>query len=106
MHFSAVSTSGAPTRAEQKAAAAWSRPSAPDDDATTAVVAHGLLGNLAVIRGASRMLLSDMELPAAERRKLLTMLDTQVDLMQGVLTDLVRGLPSQALAALDELGRR
>ena len=76
-----------------------------DGDAATAVVAHGLLGNLAVIRGASRMI-AEPELGQAEKEKLLRMVDAQIDLMQGVLTDLVRGLPSHALAALDDLRSR
>ena len=74
-----------------------------DSDAAAAVVAHGLLGNLAVIRGATRMLLADNDLDARERADLVEMLESQIDLMQGVLTDLGRGLPSNALAVLDEL---
>lgn len=77
----------------------------PDADTATAVVAHGLLGNLAVVRGVARLLMGEPDLPEAERTKLLELLDGQVDLMQGVLADLIRGLPSQALAALDELRR-
>lgn len=77
-----------------------------ESDATSAVVAHGLLGNLAVIRGAVRVLTADPALSDAERKRLLQMVDAQVDLVQGVLTDLVRGLPSHALAALDDLSGR
>jgi hypothetical protein len=86
----------------------WSRPAGPDPeaDAMTAIVAHGLLGNLAVIRGAARLLQSERQLGPEESERLFAMLDAQVELMQGVLTDLVRGLPSQALAALDDLRRR
>jgi hypothetical protein len=86
----------------------WAHPVEPEPeaDAMTAIVAHGLLGNLAVIRGAARLLQSERQLGTEERDRLFTMLDAQVDLMQGVLTDLVRGLPSQALAALDDLRRR
>jgi hypothetical protein len=79
---------------------------ASEADATAAVMAHGLLGNLAVVRGVARLLTHDDGLAAGERARLLEMLDSQVDLMQGVLTDLVRGLPTQALKALDELGQR
>jgi hypothetical protein len=104
-------TPGAPSNARERAARAWMpsptpHPVEPDSDASTAVVAHGLLSNLAVVRGVTRMLLGDPALGQSEREKLLSILDVQVDLMQGVLTDLVRGLPSQALAALDELRLR
>ena len=77
----------------------------PDADATTAVVAHGLLGNLAVIRGVARLLIGEHDMPEPDRSNLLEMLDSQVNLVQGVLTDLIRGMPSNALAALDELRR-
>lgn len=76
-----------------------------DVDASTAVVAHGLLGNLAVIRGAAQTLLSAPAIDARERERILRMLDAQAELMQGVLGDLVRGLPASALAALDHLRR-
>lgn len=76
-----------------------------DADASTAVVAHGLLGNLAVIRGAAQTLLSAAAMDVRERERILRMLDAQAELMQGVLGDLVRGLPASALAALDDLRR-
>jgi len=101
-----VSSPGVPANARDKAARVWARPAEPEGDAAAAVLAHGLLGNLAVIRGATRMLLAEPELDEEERAKLLQMVDVQIDLMQGLLTDLVRGLPSQALAALDDLGTR
>ena len=96
--------SGTSSSARDRAERAWA--GEPDADASTAVVAHGLLGNIAVIRGVARMLASEPELPRAERDKLIAILDTQVDLIQGVLADLVHGLPSQALAALEELRYR
>jgi hypothetical protein len=102
-----VST-GVSANAREKAALIWSRAAADDldGDAAAAVVAHGLLGNLAVVRGATRMLLADNDLGARQRADLVNMLEAQIDLMQGVLTDLVRGLPSNALVVLDELRSR
>lgn len=95
---------GAAANAREKAARAWARPNDQSGgDAATAVAAHGLLGNLAVIRGATRMMIGEPRLSDGERARLLEMLDAQVDLMQGVLTDLVRGLPLEALTALDDL---
>lgn len=96
---------GGAASAREKAARAWAAPdeSEPGADAASAVVAHGLLGNLAVIRGATRMMLAEPRLSPAERVRLLEMLDAQIDLMQGVLADLVRGLPLEALTALDDL---
>ncbi|HEX7168505.1 MAG TPA: hypothetical protein VF230_16105 [Acidimicrobiales bacterium] len=102
--------SAARSNATDRAARQWARPieAAPqeaDADAAAAVVAHGLLGHLAVIRGASRMLLADPGMAPGERAKLLELVETQSALVQGVLADLVRGLPDQALAALDDLRR-
>jgi hypothetical protein len=78
----------------------------PEADTSTAVVAHGLLGNLTVIRGAIQLLATEAAaLSEVQRARLMRMAETQVELMQGVLTDLVRGLPSQALAALDATRR-
>ena len=98
--------SGITSSARDRAARAWAGVPEPDADASTAIVAHGLLGNIAVIRGVARMLASEPELPRAERDKLIVILDSQIDLIQGVLGDLVHGLPSQALAALEELRYR
>lgn len=105
---------GAVGSAREKAARAWARPGdsevdggeAADADRASAVIAHGLLGNLAVIRGATHMMLAEPRLSDGERVKLLEILDGQIDLMQGVLTDLVRVLPLEALAALDDLRSR
>ena len=64
------------------------------DDATIAVVAHGLLGAVGVIQGAATMLLGRREtLPADKQVELLEMIEEQTGLLGGVLQDLVRGLP-------------
>ena len=64
------------------------------DDATIAVVAHGLLGAVGVIQGAATMLLGRRETLAADKQvELLEMIEEQTGLLGGVLQDLVRGLP-------------
>jgi signal transduction histidine kinase len=57
-----------------------------EDRAAMATLTHDLLGGLAVVRGVARLLLQDAELPADERRSLLTVLDRQVDLMEHTLS--------------------
>lgn len=64
------------------------------DDATIAVIAHGLLGAVGVIHGAATMLLGRREtLPVDKQVELLEMIEEQTGLLGGVLHDLVRGLP-------------
>jgi K+-sensing histidine kinase KdpD len=64
------------------------------DDATIAVIAHGLLGAVGVIQGAATMLLGRREtLPVDKQVELLEMIEEQTGLLGGVLQDLVRGLP-------------
>jgi hypothetical protein len=64
------------------------------DDATIAVIAHGLLGAVGVIHGAATMLLGRRESLSVEKQvELLEMIEEQTGLLGGVLQDLVRGLP-------------
>ena len=100
-----MSTGG--STAKERALTAWARPVDQIGDATTAVLAHGLLGNLAVIRGATSVLVGGdgNDLAPADRARLSAVLDAQFDLMQGVLADLVRGLPAAAIEELDRLRR-
>jgi K+-sensing histidine kinase KdpD len=64
------------------------------DDATIAVVAHGLLGAVGVIQGAATMLIGRRDtLPAEKQGELLAMIEEQAGLLGGVLQDMVRGLP-------------
>jgi hypothetical protein len=68
------------------------------DEATLAVMAHGLLGAVAVIKGAATMLLGRHDsLPPAKRIELLEMIEEQSGLLGGVLQDMVRGLPASLL---------
>ena len=64
------------------------------DDATIAVIAHGLLGAVGVIQGAATMLIGRRDTLAADKQvELLEMIEEQTSLLGGVLQDLVRGLP-------------
>ena len=73
-------------------------------DATFAVVAHGLLQSVTVIRGAAATLKEVWaDLPVNERDRLLERLDSQAAHVGEVLTDLVQMLPSAALAVLEGL---
>lgn len=70
------------------------QPHIEPDDATIAVIAHGLLGAVGVIQGAATMLLGRREtLPVDKQVELLEMIEEQTGLLGGVLQDLVRGLP-------------
>jgi adenylate kinase len=64
------------------------------DAATVAVMAHGLLGAVGVIHGATTMLQGRLDrLSPAQRDELLEMILEQTGLLSGVLQDLMRGLP-------------
>lgn len=73
------------------------------DDALMAVVAHGLLGSLAVCMGAVRTVLAHHDLADDKRADLLEMATDQMEHMAEVLKDLMRGLPAAAREALDSL---
>lgn len=74
------------------------------DEATIAVVAHGLLGAVGVIQGAATMLLGRFDrLPQAKRVELLEMIEEQSGLLGGVLHDMVRGFPADLLSGLESV---
>ena len=71
-------------------------------DATFAVVAHGLLQSVTVIRGVAATLKDAWaDLPDGERDHLLERLDSQAAHVGDVLSDLVQMLPSAAIAVLE-----
>lgn len=76
---------------------------AAEDDALLAVVAHGLLGSVAVCAGAVKAVLHHPEMPEEKRSELLRMVESQADHMAAVLQDLMRGLPPEGREALDLL---
>ena len=71
------------------------------DDATLAVVAHGLLSSMALINGSAELLKERWEQLGPERRtKLLDNVCMQSSFIIEVLKDLARGLPPDVEAAL------
>lgn len=85
---------------DQRSQGAWN----PEHDGLLAVVAHGLLGSVAVVSGAVSMLVEHPELDAAERADLLDLAGRQATLMAGVLQDLMRGVPPDVVDALNRIG--
>jgi hypothetical protein len=77
---------------------------AAEDDALLAVVAHGLLGSVAVCSGAVKTLIAHPDLSPERRAEVLRMAEEQADHIAAVLRDLMRGLPPEGLRALDLLG--
>lgn len=70
------------------------------DDDLSAVLAHGLLGNLHVIQSVLALLASD-RVAVDERPQLHAMAESQIELMVDVLRDMARGLPADVVAFLD-----
>jgi hypothetical protein len=66
-----------------------------------AVVAHGLLGSISVIRGSAETLLNS-ELDSSTRKRLHELIDEQTLHVSGVLRDLIAGLPGSVVLALRE----
>jgi hypothetical protein len=74
------------------------------EEATMAVVAHGMLGSLGVITGAATMLLGRADsLPEVKKTELLEMIREQAAHLGGVLQDIVRGLPPELRSGLDQV---
>ena len=75
-----------------------------ETDAASALIAHALLNSVAIIAGAAGTLRSVWQTLDDERREtLLSMIESQAAHVAGVLQDLVRGLPVDALDALQHL---
>ena len=71
------------------------------DDDLSAVLAHGLLGNLHVIQSVLALLASD-RVSVEERPNLQAMAEAQIELMVDVLRDMARGLPADVVEFLDQ----
>ena len=83
------------------------RPSEDEDRAVVAVVAHGLIGSIGAIRLAISTLKQWDKLEPEVRAQMLDIADKQAVFVSELLADLVRGLPEEALGALEgELARR
>jgi hypothetical protein len=75
-----------------------------DDAATIAVMAHGLLGAVGVIKGAATMLQGRGDrLSPTRREELFEMIIEQTGLLAGVLQDLMRGLPVEEQRRIEAL---
>ena len=83
------------------------RTPAEEDSAVVAVVAHGLIGSIGAIRLAISTLKQWDQLAPELRTQMLEIADRQAVFVSDLLADLVRGLPEEALVALEgELARR
>jgi EAL domain-containing protein (putative c-di-GMP-specific phosphodiesterase class I) len=75
-----------------------------DNDATVAITAHGLLSATSAIETALSLIRQrHTEIPEIEFLAIVRAAERQARLVNGVLKDLIRGLPPGTLAALDEL---
>jgi hypothetical protein len=73
------------------------------DEQAIAVLAHGLLGSVALVVDATdRLATSWADLAEADRAVLLRRVREHVLLVGGILQDLARGLPHDVVAALDK----
>jgi len=74
------------------------------DDAMLAVVAHGLLNSVTILQGTADMISGSLDERSSEEvRTGLDRIQRHAALLGGVLQDLMRGLPHEAIMALDEL---
>ena len=73
-----------------------------ETDALLAVVAHGLIGSMSSI-GMALNALSTRELDAERRDELLALACRQTEHVQGVLRDLIAGVPPEVTDALNTL---
>jgi EAL domain-containing protein (putative c-di-GMP-specific phosphodiesterase class I) len=75
-----------------------------DRDATVAITAHGLLSATSAIETALMLIRQrHSEIPEVEFLAIVRAAERQARLVDGVLKDLIRGLPPGTLAALDDL---
>ena len=78
-----------------------------DHDPTVAVIAHSLISSVAVVSSALQSLLAYGEdLGPDKRRELLQMALGQAEYLTEVLKDVARGLPTEAIDALDAISER
>jgi K+-sensing histidine kinase KdpD len=72
-------------------------------DPTMAVVAHGLLNAMAVITGTAMTVRRNWDrLEHDQRDRMLGSIERQAEFVTGLLQDLVRGLPPDVEAALQQ----
>ena len=89
------STTGAPV---------WA---AGEADAAMAVIAHGLLNSVSAIQmGAYALRESWEQMTDEQRDQVLGIVADQAAHVRGILQDMIRGLPSEVIRALNGLERR
>ena len=77
-----------------------------DLETTNAVLAHSLLGSVGAVTGSLSTVLHRFDrLDDDRKQQLLSMALEQANFIAEVLKDMVRGLPPEIIAALDELRR-
>ncbi len=77
---------------------------AEHDGTTVAVAAHSLLQSVSVILAAAEMIQTHSDQLSRQRQdELLSLICSQGRHVAGVLVDLVRGVPAEVLAVLEEL---
>lgn len=88
-------------------------PGGPDEvptserDATEVVLAHALLTTMTTVTTSLSLLREDWDrLKPEDRTRLLDMAESQAQLVTELLTDMVRGMPDDIIAALSHLDER
>ncbi|HUZ43371.1 MAG TPA: hypothetical protein VMU63_03135 [Acidimicrobiales bacterium] len=78
-----------------------------DADAAMAVIAHGLLNSVSAIQmGAYALRESWPQLTDEQRDQVLGIVADQAAHVRGILQDMIRGLPTEVIQALNGLERR
>ena len=78
-----------------------------ESDATMAVIAHGLLNSVSAIQmGAFALKESWQQLSDEQRVQILDIVSDQAGHIRGILQDMIRGLPSEVIRALNGLENR
>ena len=78
-----------------------------ESDATMAVIAHGLLKSVSAIQmGAYALKESWEQLSEEQRTQILDIVADQAGHVRGILQDMIRGLPTEVIQALNGLERR
>ncbi|MHB1854154.1 MAG: hypothetical protein ACYCS2_03750 [Acidimicrobiales bacterium] len=80
---------------------------ADESDAAMAVIAHGLLNSVSAIQmGAYALRESWAQMTDEQRDQVLGIVADQAAHVRGILQDMIRGLPSDVIRALNGLERR